>query len=198
MASITADFRKIENLLNRAFVLLKHISVILMVLQRDRFSTKAANAKVLANILHICYGYLKALQSLFGEFVQVNEATKQHIREFESNLNSSLDGSSIGAKPYHSLDELEAYFKRKCLQEAKTEEEKLKRIRETLHEEFIKFHPGMGSSLLSSIADPYRQVFQQQGLRNESERETMYKLENEYIAYTKKFAGVIEAMYRLL
>ena len=142
---------------------------------------------------------MKALQSLFEEVVQVHETTKQHIREFEANLNSLLDNSVIGAKPYYSLDELEAYFKSKCIQEVKTEEEKINRITRTLYEEFIRFHLGMGSSPLSSMSDPYRQVFVQEGLRSEETASIdTYKLQNEYITYTKKFAGVIEAMYKIL
>lgn len=157
------------------------------------------NARRLANSLHACYGYLKALQSLFAEVVQIHEATKQHIREFEANLNSLLDSSHWSAKPYHSLDELEAGFKSRCIQGVENEEEKIAKIRTTLYEDFIKFHTGIGMSLLSSISDPYRRVFSQQGLRTEgTESIATYKLKNEYIAYTKKFAGVIEVMYKIL
>lgn len=89
-------------------------------------------------------------------------------------------------RPYHSQAELEESFKRNCLRPSKDEEEKIKHIKETIYEHFIKFHLGMGFSTLSYLSDRPRYIFEQG------------ELQNEWIDYSKKFAGVIEALYRIL
>lgn len=197
MSLLQKDFEKIENLLNRAFVLLRHLQIILSeVLRYAPVSGRYVSdwdAGHVNTVLHSAHAYLKALADIFKDVIQIHESTKQHIGEFEAKIKSLIGNGSV-RKPYHDLETLETYFREKCLRDVKTEEEKLHKIRINLYEEFIRFHLSMGTSLLSSLADRGRYIFKQEPTTNDR----MYTLQNEWIDHSKKFAGVIEAIYRLL
>lgn len=90
MGTLRRDFRKVENLVNRGIVLIRHLELILNEVTRKARATgqsvRVDNSARLYDILYSCNAFLKSLSDVLKDVIRIHESTKEQIAEFEKRM----------------------------------------------------------------------------------------------------------------